>query len=477
MAPPREYVDYMITKLSEPIFKVISAVADEEGIDAYVIGGYVRDGILKRPTKDIDVMVVGSGIAFAKKVAGKLGEDVDLAIYKNFGTAMVKFKGQKVEFVGARKESYKEDSRKPFVENGTLEDDQNRRDFTINALAVGLNKINYGKLLDPFDGIADLQRKIIRTPMDPGVTFSDDPLRMLRAIRFASQLKFQIEDKTYNSLGENKERIKIVSKERITDELNKIILSPKPSMGFKMLYNVGLLHIIFPELVDLSGVEKRKGRSHKDNFLHTLQVLDNICETSDSLWLRWAALLHDVAKPSTKRFNNKAGWTFHGHEFKGAKMVPGIFRSMRLPLNEKMKFVQKMVLLHLRPIALVKDVVSDSGVRRLLFDAGDDIDDLMKLCEADITSKNDVKVRQFLHNFNIVRKKLKDVEKKDKLRNWQPPISGKMIMEAFNIKEGKEVGIIKTKIREAILNGDIGNEKEEAMKFMLIVGKELGLEI
>ncbi|HIA35235.1 MAG TPA: HD domain-containing protein [Flavobacteriales bacterium] len=467
----------MITKLSEPIFKVISAVADEEGIDAYVIGGYVRDGILKRPTKDIDVMVVGSGIAFAKKVAGKLGEDVDLAIYKNFGTAMVKFKGQKVEFVGARKESYKEDSRKPFVENGTLEDDQNRRDFTINALAVGLNKINYGKLLDPFDGIADLQRKIIRTPMDPGVTFSDDPLRMLRAIRFASQLKFQIEDKTYNSLGENKERIKIVSKERITDELNKIILSPKPSMGFKMLYNVGLLHIIFPELVDLSGVEKRKGRSHKDNFLHTLQVLDNICETSDSLWLRWAALLHDVAKPSTKRFNNKAGWTFHGHEFKGAKMVPGIFRSMRLPLNEKMKFVQKMVLLHLRPIALVKDVVSDSGVRRLLFDAGDDIDDLMKLCEADITSKNDVKVRQFLHNFNIVRKKLKDVEKKDKLRNWQPPISGKMIMEAFNIKEGKEVGIIKTKIREAILNGDIGNEKEEAMKFMLIVGKELGLEI
>lgn len=477
MEPPREYVDYMITKLSEPIFKVISAVADEEGIDAYVIGGYVRDEILKRPTKDIDVMVVGSGIAFAKKVAGKLGEDVDLAIYKNFGTALVKFKGQEVEFVGARKESYEEDSRKPFVENGTLEDDQNRRDFTINALAVGLNKNNYGKLLDPFDGIADLQRKIIRTPLDPGVTFSDDPLRMLRAIRFASQLKFQIEDKTYHSIEKNNERIKIVSKERITDELNKIILSRKPSMGFKMLYNVGLLHIIFPELVELSGVEKRKGRSHKDNFLHTLQVLDNISATSESLWLRWAALLHDVAKPSTKRFNNKAGWTFHGHEFIGAKMVPGIFRSMRLPLNDKMKFVQKMVLLHLRPIALVKDIVSDSGVRRLLFDAGDDIDDLMKLCEADITSKNDVKVSQFLHNFKIVRQKLKDVEKKDKLRNWQPPISGKMIMEAFNIKEGKEVGIIKTKIREAILNGDIANEKEEAMKFMLIVGKELGLEI
>jgi len=463
----------MRKQLSEPVFKTITAVADEDKLDAYVIGGYVRDLFLDRPTKDIDVMVVGSGIAFAKKVAKVLDEDADLAVYKHFGTAMVKFKGQIVEFVGARKESYRKDSRKPVVEDGTLEDDQSRRDFTINTLALSLNKKNLGELLDPFNGIGDIKKKIIKTPHEPGTTFSDDPLRMMRAIRFASQLKFQIEDKTYLSISENKDRIKIVSKERITEELNKIILSSKPSSGFKMLFNSGLLQIIFPELADLSGVERRNGKGHKDNFLHTLQVLDNISETSDNLWLRWAALLHDVAKPVTKRFNKKTGWTFHGHEFKGAKMVLEIFRSMRLPLNDKMKFVQKMVLLHLRPIALVKDIVTDSGIRRLLFDAGDDIEDLMKLCEADITSKNDSKVKQFLNNFKIVRQKLKDVEARDRIKNWQPPVTGKMIMEIFNIKEGREVGIIKTKIREAILNGDIENDKKQAIKFMLIVGRDL----
>lgn len=466
----------MRKQLSEPVFKTITAVADEDKLDAYVIGGYVRDLFLDRPTKDIDVMVVGSGIAFAKKVAKVLDEDADLAVYKHFGTAMVKFKGQIVEFVGARKESYRKDSRKPVVEDGTLEDDQSRRDFTINTLALSLNKKNLGELLDPFNGIGDIKKKIIKTPHEPGTTFSDDPLRMMRAIRFASQLKFQIEDKTYLSISENKDRIKIVSKERITEELNKIILSSKPSSGFKMLFNSGLLQIIFPELADLSGVERRNGKGHKDNFLHTLQVLDNISETSDNLWLRWAALLHDVAKPVTKRFNKKTGWTFHGHEFKGAKMVLEIFRSMRLPLNDKMKFVQKMVLLHLRPIALVKDIVTDSGIRRLLFDAGDDIEDLMKLCEADITSKNDSKVKQFLNNFKIVRQKLKDVEARDRIKNWQPPVTGKMIMEIFNIKEGREVGIIKTKIREAILNGDIENDKKQAIKFMLIVGRDLGLK-
>jgi len=462
--------------LSDPVFEIISNIAEKENLAVYVIGGYVRDLILKRPTKDIDVMVVGSGVDFAKKLTRELGKEADIVVYKRFGTAMVKFNGQIVEFVGARKESYREDSRKPIVEDGTLQDDQNRRDFTINAMAISLSKNNFGALLDPFDGISDLEKGIIRTPKDPDVTFSDDPLRMMRAIRFSSQLKFQIEDKTYRSISNNSDRIKIISRERITEELNKIILSSKPSTGFKMLFDTGILKIIFPEIVGLSGVEIRNGKGHKDNFLHTLQVLDNICKTTDSLWLRWAAILHDIAKPATKRFNRKAGWTFHGHEFKGAKMVPGIFRSMRLPLNDKMKYVQNMVLLHLRPIALVKDIVTDSGIRRLLYDAGDDIEDLMKLCEADITSKNDSKVKLYLKNFKIVRQKLKDVEERDKVRNWQPPVTGEMIMEIFNIKSGKEVGIIKAKIREAILNGEIKNNKEEAINFMLIVGKKLGLK-
>jgi len=462
--------------LSDPVFEIISNIAEKENLAVYVIGGYVRDLILKRPTKDIDVMVVGSGVDFAKKLTRELGKEADIVVYKRFGTAMVKFKGQIVEFVGARKESYREDSRKPIVEDGTLQDDQNRRDFTINAMAISLSKNNFGALLDPFDGISDLEKGIIRTPKDPDVTFSDDPLRMMRAIRFSSQLKFQIEDKTYRSISNNSDRIKIISRERITEELNKIILSSKPSTGFKMLFDTGILKIIFPEIVGLSGVEIRNGKGHKDNFLHTLQVLDNICKTTDSLWLRWAAILHDIAKPATKRFNRKAGWTFHGHEFKGAKMVPGIFRSMRLPLNDKMKYVQNMVLLHLRPIALVKDIVTDSGIRRLLYDAGDDIEDLMKLCEADITSKNDSKVKLYLKNFKIVRQKLKDVEERDKVRNWQPPVTGEMIMEIFNIKSGKEVGVIKAKIREAILNGEIKNNKEEAINFMLIVGKKLGLK-
>jgi len=461
--------------LQDPIFSKITALADAQGKEAYVVGGYVRDLILDRPTKDIDVMVVGNGIDFAKSVAGEMGARANLAIFKNFGTALVQMGTTAIEFVGARKESYNRDSRKPVVDTGTKEDDLKRRDFTINTLAASLNANTFGEVTDMFGGVDDIEKQCIRVPNDADVTFSDDPLRMMRAVRFASQLSFRIEDKTYEGMVRNCGRITIVSQERITDELNKILLSPKPSVGFKLLFNTGILKFIFPDLVKLEGVETRNGKGHKDNFYHTLQVVDNIAQKTDDLWLRWAALIHDIAKPATKRFNSKSGWTFHGHEFKGAKMVPGIFRELRLPLNEKMKFVQKMVLLHLRPIALAKEEVTDSGVRRLLFDSGEDVESLMTLCEADITSKNEYKVKKFLKNFENVRRKLKDVESRDKIRNWQPPVTGEMIMEALNLGSGKEVGVLKTAIREAIMNGEIENDKDEALIYMQAKAKELGI--
>ena len=462
--------------LQHPIFTIIAEEALAMNAEAFVVGGYVRDIFLKRESKDIDIVVLGSGIDLAQRISKRLGDHVHVSYFKNFGTAMLKIDDIEVEFVGARKESYRLDSRKPIVEEGTLVDDQRRRDFTINAMAIHLTPSNFGELVDPFDGINDIENKIIKTPLDPSITFSDDPLRMMRAIRFASQLHFQIENSTYEAIIANKDRISIVSGERITEELNKIILSSKPSIGFDLLFKTGLLHIIFPQMVLLHGVDFVNGHGHKDNFYHTLQVLDNVAKASDDLWIRWAAILHDIAKPATKRYEQGQGWTFHGHEDKGARMVKHIFRQLKLPLNEKMKFVEKLVQLHLRPIVLAQDFVTDSAIRRLLFDAGDDIDALMKLCHADVTTKNEYKVKKYKENFNIVSEKLKEVEEKDRIRNWQPPISGEDIMGAFDIKPGKEVGIIKNAIREAILEGEIKNNYTEAFELMLKISKELGLE-
>jgi poly(A) polymerase len=459
--------------LGHPVFTVLADIAKKNAIEAYVIGGYVRDIFLNRPSKDIDIVVLGNGIDFAESAGKQLKTKV--AVFKNFGTAMLKYRDLEVEFVGARKESYRSDSRKPIVENGTIEDDQLRRDFTINALAISLNSENYGDLLDPFNGRADLEAQLIRTPLDPEITFSDDPLRMMRAIRFASQLNFNIDEAALMAIAKQKDRISIVSKERITDELNKIILSPVPSVGFKYLFDTGLLHLIFPQMANLFGVEIIDGKGHKDNFYHTLQVLDNICTVTDDLWLRWAAILHDIAKPPTKRFEPGHGWTFHGHEDKGARMVPQIFTQLKLPLNEKMKLVQKLVQLHLRPIVLAQELVTDSAVRRLLFDAGEDIEALMLLCNADVTTKNEYKIKKYRNNFELVKQKLKDVEERDKLRNWQPPISGNDIMVAFGIQAGREVGILKNAIREAILEGEITNDFQEAYDFMVNKAKELGL--
>lgn len=459
--------------LINPIFKKLSKLAENTNDEIYVIGGFVRDIYLERPSKDIDILIIGNGINFAE-AAGKMLH-TKVSVFKNFGTAMLRDGELEIEFVGARKESYRSESRKPIVENGTLEDDQKRRDFTINAMAFGLNKSNFGQLLDPFDGIKDLEEHLIKTPLDPEITFSDDPLRMLRAIRFASQLGFNIDEKALQAISRNCARIRIVSMERITVELNKIILSPIPSVGFKYLFDTGLLKEIFPQMVDLHGVDIVDGKGHKDNFYHTLQVLDNISENTNDLWLRWAAILHDIAKPATKRFETGHGWTFHGHEDRGARMVPKIFAQLKLPLNEKMKMIQKLVQLHLRPIVLAQDVVTDSAVRRLLFEAGEEIEGLMLLCNADVTTKNEYKVKKYRRNFELVKQRLKEVEESDQIRNWQPPISGEDIMLAFNLSAGREVGIIKNQIREAILEGEIKNSREEAIQYMLAKGKEIGL--
>ena len=459
---------------TQPVFRTISKVATKMNIEAYIIGGYVRDLLLDRGSKDLDIVVSSNGLEFAEQLSKEL-DATEVHLFKNFGTAQLIYGDLEIEIVGARKESYRANSRNPEVENGTLQEDRERRDFTINVLSIGLSDSNFGQIIDPFDGIQDLEDKRIITPLDPNMTYSDDPLRMMRAIRFASQLGFQIEENSLKAIEKQRERISIISQERITDELNKIILSPKPSVGFKLLFNTKLLHLIFPKMVELFGVEMRNGVSHKDNFYHTLQVLDNVADRSESLWLRWSAILHDIAKPDTKRFDKTHGWTFHGHEDRGARMVPKIFKKLKLPLDGKMRFVQKMVKLHLRPIALSGDHVSDSGVRRLVFDAGDDLESLMTLCESDITSKNERKVVRFLQNFERVRTKCREVEEKDRLRNWEPPIGGGEIMDIFELQPGREVGVLKTAIREAILDGKIDNNYDEAYRFLLEQAYEMGL--
>ena len=471
-----EHLNKIVTLLEkEPVFAKVGEAADVLGIEAYVVGGFVRDIFLERPSKDLDFVCVGSGISLAQQVADSLKGKATLSVFKNFGTAQVRWNDYDLEFVGARKESYRADSRKPIVEDGTLQDDQERRDFTINAMAICINKGRFGELIDPFNGMGDLKKKIIKTPLDPDITFSDDPLRIMRAVRFAAQLGFDIAPDTMEGITRNAHRMEIVSMERTIDELNKIILSNPPSYGFQLLFHSGVLKHIFPEMVDLHGVEVIDGKAHKDNFFHTLKVLDNVSKVSNDLWLRWAAIMHDIAKPATKKFNNKVGWTFHGHEDKGARMVPPIFRRMRLPLDMKMKYVQKLVRLHLRPIALVKREVTDSAVRRLLFEAGDDVEDLMKLCKADITSKDHNRVARYLSNFELVEQKMTEVEGKDHVRNFQPPVSGELIMEVFGIAPSKPIGEIKEVIKEAIMEGEIRNEFLPAYELMLKTGLKMGL--
>jgi poly(A) polymerase len=470
-------MDIACTKEELGIFEKIGAAASGLGMDCYVVGGFVRDKLLKRADKDIDIVCTGDGIELAHAVARSFPEKPKVNFFKNFGTAQFKLKhGFDVEFVGARKESYRQDSRKPEVEQGTIEDDQRRRDLTINTLAISLNKKDFGKLVDPFGGVQDLESKLLRTPLDPDITFSDDPLRMMRCIRFATQLGFSISPETYEAIGRNKERIKIVSQERITDELNKIVLAKKPSIGFDLLFRTELLNEFFPQMTELAGAEFIDGKGHKDNFYHTIKVLDNVSDRSENLWLRWAAILHDIAKPVTKRFEPEHGWTFHGHEVVGERMVPKIFRQLKLPQNEQMKYVAKLVGLHLRPISLSKEDITDSAMRRLLFDAGEDLEDLMALCESDITSKNKVKVKRYLENFEQVKLRLQEVEEKDKIRNWQPPIDGEEIMRIFGLQPSREVGVIKTAVREAILDGVILNNYEAAYAFTLEKGTELGLK-
>lgn len=467
----------MILHLQDPVFKHLAATAKKTGMPAWVVGGFVRDCILGRPTKDVDVVVLGSGVEFAKEFADSLQENRFVSYFKNFGTAQIKTKDLTIEVIGARKESYQRNSRKPLVEDGSLIDDQNRRDFTINAMYISLNAEDYGNLYDPFLGVNDIEAKRIKTPRDPGITFSDDPLRMLRAIRFATRLNYTIDPATWNSIVENASRIKIVSQERITDELNGIIACEKPGRGFELLFDAGLLQLILPELAAMQGIETRNGKSHKDNFYHTLQVLDQLCALSDNLWLRWSAILHDIAKPATKRFDPQEGWTFHGHEDRGSRMVNGIFRRLRLPLDEKMRYVEKMVALHLRPIVLGQEIVTDSAVRRLIVDAGEDLPDLMKLCQADITSKNAKKVERHLANLQKVQSKIDDVIERDKLRNWQPPVTGNHILSAFEIADPKMIGEIKNAVREAIIEGDVPNELEPALEFMRSIGQERGLKL
>ena len=468
-------MDVSLNNREKEILREIGQVADQLNYEAYVIGGFVRDKILELECKDIDIVCLGSGIDFAKAVSKSLKSKPSVSYFKNFGTAMLKLDDYEIEFVGARKESYRRDSRKPIVEDGTLDDDQNRRDFTINALAMQLNGNCFGKLLDPFNGVEDLSKGIIRTPLNPDQTFSDDPLRILRGIRFASRFGFGIEEQTLQAMERNAHRLEIVSQERITDELNKMILGRKPSAGFKLMFNTKVLNQIFPLMTKLHGVEKVGKHAHKDNFYHTLQVLDNLCQSSDNLWLRWSAILHDIAKPATKRYEAGTGWTFHGHEAVGAKWIPRIFKKFKLPLDKNMKYVQKMVMLHLRPISLTKDNITDSAIRRLIFDAGDDLEDLLKLCHADITSKNDHKVKRYKKNLELVKQRIEEVEARDHIRNWQPPITGELIMKTFGIKPSREVGVIKNNIKEAILEGEINNEYDEAFNFMLKEGARLGL--